>query len=489
MEPELKKTAPAHIGSEAFKPQDKDNQRFAIMQDAAQKLCSHLVSTTTDELAGAGKFDRAINKDLEGRMARTFLSVIMGYKDSDGNHLVQYEAGDYLRVFNGRFYEPFSFDAVQNIISIALERLDVGNAYILRSDKPITEHVLKRMRNNQDCKYVPDGNLLCLTNGIYDVQTGELLPPSPRLVPRFVIPLPYEQSDCALWHKVLNEDLDEELHLVLQECLGYVVAGPNLEKLIIFVGGGRNGKSLVLNTIIGILGKQNVSNFSLAQIAESSGQKIPAMRDKIANICTDAGAFLGKADEGTLKAYISGEPIMSKVLYMQPYQTQNYPKSVVAMNALPSTGDLSDGFFRRFLIVPFSRQVPEEKVDIHLSEKLTEERIGILAWILEGATRLWKQGRFSDSQLVRQAQEQYRKDADAVASFLDEKGYIATDDMRMTLADAYREFKGWSLENGYRGMAKSTFSARIRALKIKIAKKSGQQTVFMGNPFAEPAPF
>ena len=267
------------------------------------------------------------------------------------------------------------------------------------------------------------------------------------------------------------------------------IGGPQLEKLIVFLGSGRNGKSTILNALIGILGSENVSNFSISQITEASGQKIPPMKDKIANLCTDSGNFIGKGDEGALKAYASGEPLMAKPLYRQPYLTQNYPRAIIAMNSLPATSDISDGFFRRFLIIPFNKQIPEDKVDINLDSKLRSEYVGIMYWILEGAFRLCRQGRFTDSPLLKQAQEDYRKEADPVALYLSEKEIIATDSMRIKVAEAYRAFKEWCLENGYRQMTQKTFSTRLRAMKIKVEKKSGDMCAFMGNPFADADPF
>ena len=61
--------------------------------------------------------------------------------------------------------------------------------------------------------------------------------------------------------------------------------------------------------------------------------------------------------------------------------------------------------------------------------------------------------------------------------------------MRIKVAEAYRAFKEWCLENGYRQMTQKTFSTRLRAMKIKVEKKSGDMCAFMGNPFADADPF
>lgn len=475
-------------GEEAKKPQHKDNQNLASTQEAQQDFVFYLVSAVSD-LQHLGQFDKNINRDLEGKMCKALYEAVVDYKSEEGVHLALFEDGDIIRLYNGRFYEPIHYNALQCLLGIVLEKLEVGNAYIVRSDKVIADFILKRMRNNADCRYSPNPSLLAFTNGIYDVKQGSLLTPSPELQPRHSINLPYEAQDCPLWKRVLEEDLEPELIPIIQEALGYVIGGPQLEKLIILLGSGRNGKSTIINAFIGILGAGNVSNFSISQITEASGQKIPPMKDKIANLCTDSGNFIGKGDEGALKAYASGEPLMAKPLYRQPYLTQNYPRSIIAMNSLPATSDISDGFFRRFLIIPFNKQIPEEKVDISLDSKLRSEYVGIMYWILEGSSRLCKQGRFTDSPLLKQAQEDFRKDADPVALYLDEKEIIPTDSMRIKVAAAYRVFTEWCSENGYRQMTQKTFSNRLRAMKIKVKKKSGDMYAYMGNPFSDEDPF
>lgn len=486
---EDKREAPfLRAGEEAKKPQHKDNQNLADRQKALKDFHNYLVSATSGSLQNLGQSDKSLNKDLEGKMARSILEATQMYQDNNGNHLALYEEGDTLRLYNGKHFSRVDADALQCEIGLVLEELGIGNAYTIHSDKLIVEFILKRLRNTESFMYNPDPSLIAFQNGIYDVSSCLLSPPTPALRPRHIINLPYLEQDCPVWKKTLDEDLEPELIPILQEALGYVIAGPQLEKMIALVGNGRNGKSTVLDTYIGVLGEENVSSFSISQITDASGQKIPPMRDKIANICTDSGAFLGKGDEGTLKAYASGEPLMAKTLYKQPYMTRNYPRSIFALNSLPATSDINDGYFRRFLIIPFTKQIPEDKVDVLLKQKLLKESVGIMYWIIEGSKRVCKQGRFSDNEIIRQAQIDYRVESDPVAYYLEEMGIIAHDDLHMKIQVAYDAFKEWSNKNGFRLLSKKSFSDRLRALKIKVVKKSGEMCALMGNPFTDESP-
>lgn len=477
-----------HKGSHMIQHKDTENHMTtqAILAKAVvDSFFEHIFDECEQKVFRLGEGDKNVNRDHEGTLCKNFHNAVCSYRSPEGFPLVRYESGDVLRVYNQGYFTPIDCSEFECGIGKTLELLEVGNAYIVRSDKVITEFIMKRLRHEPEFEYNPDPTLLALKNGIYDIKSGMLLSPSPQFQPRFRIDLPLLKEDCPLLLRILNEDLDPEVIPVLQEALGSILGGPHLEKLPLLVGSGRNGKSLILNAFIELLGRENVTGFSLSQITDSSGTKIPPMMNKLANICTDSGAFIGRGNEGILKAYVSGEALMAKPLYRQPFLTTNYPRSIIALNEFPASSDLSEGWFRRFLIVPFTRQIPEDKVDPTLGDQLRAEYPGILAWILAGTRRIYEQGHFSDSVIVREAQEAYRTEADTVRQFIDEKEIIATENMTVKVAHAYRNYSEWCKESGYLPIGKRKFSNRLRALHIKIAKKGGDMTAYMGNPFSE----
>lgn len=70
----------------------------------------------------------------------------------------------------------------------------------------------------------------------------------------------------------------------------------------------------------------------------------------------------------------------------------------------------SNGYFRRFLIVPFKVQIPKSEVDPKLAEKIVSTELpGIMNWMLEGRKRLITQSGFTESSLCqKQLEEEYR---------------------------------------------------------------------------------
>jgi putative DNA primase/helicase len=91
----------------------------------------------------------------------------------------------------------------------------------------------------------------------------------------YVLPFEYlPDATCPLFDSYLKYCLpDEEKRMVLQEFLGYIFTPNdicNLEKCLLLCGEGSNGKSVLYNVINAILGKENISSYSIPQITDKS---------------------------------------------------------------------------------------------------------------------------------------------------------------------------------------------------------------------------
>ena len=208
----------------------------------------------------------------------------------------------------------------------------------------------------------------------------------------------------------------------------------------------------------------------------------------MANICFDSGSVIKVGDEAIFKQYVSGEPILCKQLYQQPYLTTDYPQSVIAVNTLPQSSDMSDGWFRRMLIIEFPRQIPIEQVNTQLFEELKKERMGILLWVLRGMRRLIQQEKFSTSKAIEDVATQYRKDIDSVALWLDERRYFPSNKESVTLATLFENYDKWRETNRFSAMRQTTFRKRLEALKYRVYK-SGTTVVGIEQKIDETLPF
>lgn len=114
---------------------------------------------------------------------------------------------------------------------------------------------------------------------------------------------------------------------------------------------GKMGNRLV-DIVEALLGKENISrNESLSDMCGENGDRSRAnLSGKITEYllwcCSEC--FFWRY----FKRIASGEPISTRQLYKDVATLTDYAKMLFCLNELPRTNDKSNGYFRRFQIVP-----------------------------------------------------------------------------------------------------------------------------------------
>lgn len=248
-------------------------------------------------------------------------------------------------------------------------------------------------------------------NGTLDLQTMGLVRHDWKDYFRYMLPYDYDPvANCPAFKKYLNEVMPEkEAQNVLAEYIGWLfLPFLKLEKILFLYGAGCNGKSVFVEIIEALVGKDNVSHESLSDLCGEYGANSRAnLAGKLLNTCSDVApdAFAGDL----FKRLASQESISMKTLYKDVITTDDYAKMIFCLNELPKTNDISNGFYRRFLIAPFNVQIPKSKIDPELSRKIISQELpGIMNWVLEGRKRLVKNRKFTESPVMNRALEEYR---------------------------------------------------------------------------------
>jgi putative DNA primase/helicase len=131
-------------------------------------------------------------------------------------------------------------------------------------------------------------------------------------------------------------------------------------------------------------------------------------------------------------------------------------------NELPHKVEHTDAFFRRFLIIPFNIQISEDEQDPNIARKIIKEELpGVFNWILQGLERLTKNRRFSVSKESEIVLNDFMTEQDSVKKWLE--GYVSGISMitKFYLNDAYKNYKQYCEEDGFRPVGKKTFSNRL----------------------------
>lgn len=297
---------------------------------------------------------------------------------------------------------------------------------------------------------------ITMSNGVLDVDAllagrpaeNCLRPPSSKWLNTVKLDYPFDiNARCPLWQKFLAEIMeeDEERIAVIQEAFGYCLwDSTELERFFILVGSGQNGKSTMMNIMEAILGRANVSFLSPTELEDRFMRA--ELYGKMANICTDMDD-VDRFSEKIIKKICSGETIIADRKFKKGMHWRPRTKLFFATNILPRFVDITQGIWRRAIIVPFDVRIPNTKKDTRLLEKLRGELSGIFLWAIQGMVRLLKNRDFTQSVECDRTHREYRRQCFPILTFLDEETEL--DDEGSTLMlDMYRAYASWCKTHG-----------------------------------------
>lgn len=331
--------------------------------------------------------------------------------------------------FNGQHYVFVTKEDFRDIIYAILKRLDVPEGDVVFRGRDILRFAEVGVRKKQ---LVYDPDKICFANGVLDIKTKEFSNFSERHHIFGAVKYNYDfkltEDDAYLWNLFLREVLpDCRQRRLLQEFLGLLFMNrkeTNVEAMLFMIGKGSNGKSVIFNTITQLIGRDNVSNFDISALTSHKDRllNVALMNGKRLNYCSDFGAK--KIDDEAFKSLTAGEPQPARRQYGNPFMAYDIPFIIANGNKMPPTKDLSHGFFRRVLILPFNVEIPIARQNRKLAFELESEYPAIFNWILKGRDRLLSNGfKFSENEISEDAIQEYREETSNIFQWIADKGF------------------------------------------------------------------
>ena len=165
-----------------------------------------------------------------------------------------------------------------------------------------------------------------------------------------------------------------------------------------------------------------------------------------------------RLNEGLIKQLTGDDMVTARKLYGDEFEYRPEFKLWIATNHKPTIRGTDLGIWRRIHIIPFTKIIPEEKVDKNLGEKLRKEMPDILAWAMEGY-RLWKYEGLHKPKAVEDSVKEYRTEMDVIAAFL-ASDYIA-EGGEIKASVLYTIYCKWASESNEYKMSSRKFSGEI----------------------------
>lgn len=304
--------------------------------------------------------------------------------------------------------------------------------------------------------------LLNLKNGLFDVDTYRLSPHSPEVLSTIQLPVSYEsEARCDKFGKTLDEifEGDEEKIMILQEFWGLCLTRETkFEHALICLGEGANGKSLLLNVLEHILGKQNCCSIPLEKF--NNTHYVANLFGKLANISVETSAK-SEVYDSIFKSIVSGDPIQADLKFKNPFKFNPFCKLVFAMNNLPRVDDKTRAFYRRLIILRFGREFSETEQNKNLKNELLMEINGIFLWCLLGLKRLRQRGHFKIPKQIQDEVEEYQKENNNVIIFVDDKCKL-DDEFSIGKRELYTHYSNYCRDYNYRAFSKKKFGMELK---------------------------
>jgi P4 family phage/plasmid primase-like protien len=318
----------------------------------------------------------------------------------------------------------------------------------------------------------------------YDDTLGWLLTPHVREHYRTtMIPVAYDKDATAeRFRRFLGEifkgdpDADNKIAIV-EEALGYsLISSCYLEKFLLLIGAGANGKSVLLAALSALLGPDHVCAVQPSQF-DNKFQR-GHLFGKLANIITEIAQGAEIADD-KLKSLVSGEVTTAEHKFKDPFDFIPFATHWFGTNHLPHTRDFSDALFRRAIVLTFNNRFEGNTCDVNLTAKLRAELPGILNVALEGLSRLMKNGAFTECSSSEDIKRQWRLEADQARQFVEEC-CTTNSTYWCSSSELYTAYLRWAEAAGIRKtLNKNNLTSRLVAMGFSKHKgTNGDREIF-----------
>lgn len=333
--------------------------------------------------------------------------------------------------------------------------------------------------------------LLCCTNGVWDFKEGIFRDGKPedyisKCTSLDYIPLSDKTKEIE---SEIYDFMDklfpvEELKQYMWDHLASTLVGTAENQTFNnYIGGGRNGKSVLITLMTKVLGEYK-GDMPLTAVVTQKRVGVGGLAPEIAALKGCRYAVMSEPkmgdilNEGILKEFTSGmDTIQARAPY-QPEPVKFVPqfKLVVCANVLPEIKAQDHGTWRRIRVVPFLALFTENpvsndphkpyqfQVDSTINEKFDSWKTVFLAMLVERVLKT--KGLVKDCNTVLDASNEYKKKQDVISQFIDEC-IVQAPGATLKTGEVNRQFLCWHESNyGAKG-------PKPKELHVQLDKRFG----------------
>lgn len=310
-----------------------------------------------------------------------------------------------------------------------------------------------------------DANLIAFKNGIYNIETDELVDFSPDYIITNKINFNYNPD---AYSEIVDKTFDKlscnekNVRELLEEAVGYCFYRRNeLRKSFILTGDKKNGKSTFLAMLKELLGDENTVALDLGELGERFSSA--SLFGKLANIGDDIGDdFI--ANPAVFKKIVSGDWIKGENKGQKEFFFRPYCKLLFSANNIPRIKDKSGAVLDRLVIIPFDARFSKDDPDFdpYIKYKLIQsdalEYLVLLG--IRGLKRVLTNQSFTSSSKVQKSLEEYEETNNPIRIFF--KDIQIDEILNEPTSEVYRQYNEFCIVNSFTPMSNIEFSKQIK---------------------------
>jgi putative DNA primase/helicase len=413
-----------------------------------------------------------IIKSKQARIEELGLTRTLADDICEQNHFAL-DKGDLLYVYKNGVYVPDGKKLIERRVKELL----------------INDHLSKKWaqhRANEVIGYIsadapelweePSPDAINVRNGIVriDLESGkhEFTAHTPAHLSPVQLPINYKRKATSeFWEQFISETFPDDAQEVAYQIPAWLmIPDVSLQKAILLIGEGANGKSTYLSAVRAFIGKPNTSSVSLQKI-ESNTFAAAQLVGKLANICPDLPSTHLESTS-VFKNIVGGDSINVERKNGHAFDVTVYSRLVFSANHLPRSNDSSFAFFRRWIVLPFERtfeegeQIPRRILDARLRD--ANELSGVFNHALKALPQLLSSG-FSESASMVSAHSEFRRMTDPLSVWL-EQATMELNDKFMPIAMFHKEYNASCSREGRPTLTLNAFGRAFKRIKPHVEK-------------------
>jgi len=421
----------------------------------------------------------AIGDDTDA--AERLMHLVLERNFSRGKHLMLCPDGRFWQ-YDVRLWRPVPDQWVSRMVLETIEANPVKKQNtssligqvltVLRAKVAVKDDVLGFVAD-------PPPVINCANGEVWIADDGsvELRPHRPDSHLRHCLGVAYDpDAKCPEYDRAIKEifaaaDNPDDLVRHWSEFVGYVIQPRrHIPIIMILLGAGDNGKTVLMRTVIRLLGTslveaQRVDNLDKSRFAMGS------LFGKLLYVDDDvrAGARL---PDGILKTISEAKEVTGEIKYKPSFNFTVRTVPVLLCNNIPSLADLSHGMLRRLQVIPFNRTFTGDDKDASLFDRIwANELPGVLNRALRGYRRLLeRKSSFKIPAAVNQATLTWLGHANPLPAFIEDR-CVKGVDKRCWMKALYAAYTTWAQQAGYTMIQSQTsFRRNLEHLGFKSSR-------------------